>query len=62
MNIYSGRCTFSTLTVTNNLTIYKDHLAQVTRAYCLHSSVFVKVEILLHFCDEGYKFSHGLES
>ena len=62
MNIYSGRCTFSTLTVTNNLPIYKDHLAQVTRAYCLHSSVFVKVEILLHFWDEDYKFSHGLES
>ena len=62
MNIYSGRCTFSTLTVTSNLSTCKAHLAQVTRACCLQSSVFVKVELLFHFCDKGNRFSDGLES
>ena len=32
INIYSRRCTFSTLTVTSNLPTFKAHLAQVTRA------------------------------
>ena len=55
MNIYSGRCTFSTITVTNNLPTCKAHLAQVTRAFCLQSLVFMKVDLLFHFCDEGHR-------
>ena len=62
MNIYSGRCTFSTLTATINLPICKALSAQVTRACCLQFSFFVKVELLFHFSDEDHRFSHGLES
>ena len=62
MNIYSGRCTFSTLTATINLPICQALSAQVTRACCLRFSVFVKVELLFHFSDEDHRFSHGLES
>ena len=59
MNIYSGRCTFSTLTVSSNLPTCKARLAQVTWACCFQSLAFMKVELLLHFCDDGHRFSTG---
>ena len=60
MNFYSGRCKFSTLTVTSNLPTCKADLAQFTRAYRLQ--YFVKVELLFYFCNEGRGFPHELES
>ena len=62
INIYSRRCTFSTITVTNNLPTFKTHLAQVTRPYSLQSLLFLKVKLLFHFCDEDYRFSHRFEA
>ena len=40
--------------------IGRAHLAQVTRACCLQSLVFVKVELFLHFCEEDHKFTRAL--
>ena len=51
MNIYSRRCTFSTLTVTSNLTTCKAYLEQVTRACCLQSLVFVKLRVIAPFTE-----------
>ena len=47
-NIYSRRCTFSTLTVDSCLPIFKALLRQITRACCLQSLIFLKLELLLH--------------
>ena len=62
INVYSRRCTFTTLTVTGNLPTFKAYLAQITRASSIQSSIFLKVELLFHFRDEGNSFSHGLKS
>ena len=59
MNIYCGRCTFSTLTVTSNLTTCKAHFTQVTRACCLQSLVFVKVELLSISATKATDFPSG---
>ena len=47
-NIYSRRCTFSTLTVDSCLPTFKALLPQITRACCLQSLIFLKLELLLH--------------
>ena len=56
MNICSRRCRFSNLTATINLPACKALLTQLTKACCLQSSVFMKVELLLHFCDNATGF------
>ena len=60
-NIYSRRCTFSALTVTSNIPSFKTYLAQDTIAFCLQSLISLKVELLFNFCDQGHRFSNGLE-
>ena len=47
-NIYSRRCTFSTLTVDSSLPTFKALLPQITRVCCLQSLIFLKLELLLH--------------
>ena len=60
-NIYSRRCTFSTFTVTSNIPTFKTYLAQDKIAFCLQSLISLKVELLFNFCDQGHRFSNGLE-
>ena len=47
-NIYSRRCTFSTLTVVSSLPTFKALLPQITGACCLQSLIFLKLQLLLH--------------